>query len=94
MPQGRRAWALFAMRWLLPAAIFVTGIVVIGVGGGSTTSLEGGFMFMGAAFAVLLINLLVRLGSEGDSARDREEAARRYLDEHGHWPDEAPRDRR
>jgi hypothetical protein len=26
----------------------------------------------------------------GRSDRDREEAAREYFDEHGHWPDEAP----
>jgi hypothetical protein len=25
----------------------------------------------------------------GRGDRDREEAARRYFDEHGHWPDEA-----
>jgi hypothetical protein len=91
MPHGFGGWGLFAMRWLLPAGIFVTGVVVIAAGGGSATSLQGGFMFMGAAFAVLLINVLVRLGSEGDVSRDREEEARRYFDEHGHWPDEAPR---
>jgi len=28
---------------------------------------------------------------EGESDRDREEAARVYFDEHGHWPDERPR---
>jgi hypothetical protein len=26
----------------------------------------------------------------GHEDRDREEAARAYFDEHGHWPDEAP----
>jgi hypothetical protein len=90
IPRSIGGWALLAMRWVLPAAIFATGVIVIAAGGGSSTSLEGGFMFMGAAFAVVLINVLVRLGSEGDVSRDREEEARRYLDEHGHWPDEAP----
>ena len=32
----------------------------------------------------------VRYGTSGDIERDAEEAARRYLDDHGHWPDEAP----
>jgi hypothetical protein len=36
---------------------------------------------------VLLLNLLFRMGVEGDRDREREEAARRYFDEHGHWPD-------
>jgi hypothetical protein len=26
----------------------------------------------------------------GHDDRDKEEEARRYFDEHGHWPDEAP----
>ncbi len=37
---------------------------------------------------MLLINLLFRLGVSGDREREREEEARRYLDEHGVWPDE------
>ena len=94
MPAGWRAWGIFAVRWLLPAAIFLTGLVVIVAGGGDSTAIEGGFMFWGAALAVLVVNLLVRIGNEGDDARDREEEARRYFDEHGHWPGEAPRGRR
>ena len=82
---------LFALRWVLPGLIFVTGIVVIGAGGGSDNAIEGGAMFMGAGIAVLLLNVLFRIGVEGDDSRDREEAARRYFDEHGHWPDQAPR---
>jgi hypothetical protein len=26
----------------------------------------------------------------GKDDRDKDEAARRYFDEHGHWPDESP----
>jgi hypothetical protein len=36
---------------------------------------------------VLLLNVLYRIGVEGDKERDREEAAREYFDKHGHWPD-------
>jgi hypothetical protein len=45
-------------------------------------------MFISAATAVLLLNFLFRIGIEGDKERDREEAARRYFDEHGRWPGE------
>jgi len=47
-------------------------------------------MFVGVAAAILLLNVLYRVGVSGDEERDREAAARDYLDEHGHWPDEAP----
>ena len=43
-------------------------------------------MFISAATAVLLLSLLFRIGVEGDKERDREDAARRYFDEHGRWP--------
>lgn len=76
------------VRWALPAAIFVTGIVVIVVNDGSSQSVVGGFMFMGAALAVLLINVLWRIGVEGEVSREREDEARRYFDEHGRWPDQ------
>jgi len=45
-------------------------------------------MFLSAASAVLLLNVLYRMGVEGDRERDREEEARRFFDEHGRWPDE------
>ena len=47
-----------------------------------------GAMFISAATAVLLLNILFRIGVEGDKERDREDEARRYFDEHGRWPDE------
>jgi hypothetical protein len=52
---------------------------------------DGWAMCMGSAGAVLLLNLLFRYGAQGDSERENEESARAYFDEHGHWPDEAPR---
>ena len=51
----------------------------------------GGFaafaLFFSAATAILLLNVLFRIGVEGDKERDREEEARAYFDEHGRWPD-------
>ena len=37
----------------------------------------------------LIVFILWSLASGRDD-REKEEEARRYLDEHGHWPDEAP----
>jgi hypothetical protein len=39
-----------------------------------------------ATVAVILWFLIT-----GRDDRDKEEDARRYFDEHGHWPDESPR---
>jgi hypothetical protein len=43
---------------------------------------------VGAGLSVVLLNFLYRLSVSGDSEREREEEARRYLDEHGVWPDD------
>ena len=74
---------LNAVRYGIPAVLFITGMVVWGIG-----SVAGGAMFISAATAVLLLNLLFRIGVEGDKDRDREDEARRYFDEHGRWPGE------
>jgi len=74
---------LNAVRYGIPAVLFIAGIVVSGIG-----SVAAGALFISAATAVLLLNFLFRIGVEGDKERDREEAARRYFDEHGRWPGE------
>jgi hypothetical protein len=43
--------------------------------------------FLGALLVVVVIAYCIATGRDD---RDKEEAARRYFDEHGHWPDEAP----
>jgi hypothetical protein len=75
---------LNAVRYGIPLVLFIAGVVVAGVSG----SLAAGALFMSAATAVLLLNVLYRMGVRGDRDRDREEEARRYFDEHGRWPDE------
>ncbi len=81
------------MRYALPAAIVLAGVAIL-VFNHSINGLEGAAMFIGAAGAILLLNILYRVGVSGDAERDEEAAARDYLDEHGHWPDEAPGPRR
>ena len=78
------------VRYGLPAALFVAGCVVAVADSDTQRGLEIGSMLVGSALAVLLLNVLFRIGVEGDKDRDREDAARAYFDEHGHWPDERP----
>jgi hypothetical protein len=75
-----------AVRYGISGALLIAGIVVWAIG-----SVAAGAMFISAATAVLLLNVLHRIGVEGDKDRDREEAARRFFDEHGRWPDEPER---
>ncbi len=51
------------------------------------TASAGAALFFSAASAVLLLNVLYRIGVQGDKERDREDEARAYFDEHGRWPD-------
>jgi Na+/melibiose symporter-like transporter len=90
-PEGERPRAsgvlLGFVRYGIPLAIFLTGMVVI-VAGGDSTALVAGFMFIGAAIAVLLLNVFFRIGVQGERERDAEVEARRYFDRHGRWPDD------
>lgn len=70
-------------------------MVAAGVGMGIVNpggfGVDGFAMAVGGGLSVLLINFLFRLGVSGDLEREREEQARRFLEEHGVWPDEMPR---
>jgi hypothetical protein len=77
--------ALNAIRYGIPAVLLIAGIVVTGTGG--HLGVAAGALFFSAGSAVLLLNVLYRIGVEGDKERDREEAAREYFDKHGRWPD-------
>jgi hypothetical protein len=78
-------FTLNAVRYGIPLALFVAGTVIAFTG---SVGVAAGAMFISAATAVLLLNVLFRIGVEGDKDRDREEEARRFFDEHGRWPDE------
>jgi uncharacterized membrane protein YoaK (UPF0700 family) len=75
--------AMHAIRYGIPLALFVAGVVV----GAVADSIAAAALFFSAASAVLLLNVLYRIGVQGDMERDREEEARAYFDKHGHWPD-------
>jgi hypothetical protein len=86
-----RSAGLFAVRYGIGAALILAGVVVLLAVEGDL----GAYGFAsgaGAGLAVLLLNLLYRMSVSGDRDREHEEAARRYFDEHGVWPDdeEAP----
>jgi hypothetical protein len=82
------SWLAF-VRWWLPALVILGGLVAWAFDP-TLDGLEGAAHIFGAGLAILLINLLVRIGISGDRERDAEEDARTYFDEHGHWPDEEP----
>ena len=39
---------------------------------------------------ILVVVVVIYFLVTGVGDREKDEAARRYYDEHGHWPDEAP----
>jgi hypothetical protein len=81
---------LHFVRYGIPFLIFLVGCVLPIVDSDKQRGIAIGSMFVGAAFAVILLNFFFRIGVEGDKDRDREEAARRFYDEHGQWPYERP----
>jgi hypothetical protein len=88
--RGRAAWFLFGVRYALPVAAVIAGVIVMSLG--SESNMEGGAGIISAGLAIYAMNWLYRAAFEGDRVeREREEAARAYLAKHGHWPDEAPR---
>ena len=76
---------MVVVRYGIPLALLIAGVVVAATAG---SGIVAGAMFISAATAVLLLNVLYRIGVQGDRDRDREEDARRFFDEHGRWPDE------
>ena len=78
--------ALHAIRYGIPLVLLIAGTIVTATAGG--VGVAAGALFFSAGSAVLLLNVLYRIGVEGDKERDREEEARRYFDEHGRWPGE------
>lgn len=80
----RRLGLLF-VRYGLPLAIAVGGIVCLVIGG----DLAGtGVVLIGSAAMVLLLNVLFRLSLTSNRERDEEERAREQFEREGRWPGE------
>jgi hypothetical protein len=77
-------WLLVGIRYVLPVAVTVCGLVFMALGG--ETDLEGGASLVSAGLAIYFLNWLYRIGVTGDRERDSEEAARDYFARHGRWP--------
>jgi hypothetical protein len=86
--ERRKRMLLIGVRYVVPGVIALVGVVVIALVNDREVAWEIGAMFLGTAIAVLMLNFFFRMGVSGDKDRDREEAARIYFDEHGHWPDD------
>jgi hypothetical protein len=76
------------VRYGIPLALVITGVVLL-FAADSTVAPEAWAGFTGAGIAVFLLNLLFRIGVQGEQERDREADARAYFDRHGRWPDAA-----
>ena len=83
-------WMHF-VRYGLPGVMFLAGCIVAFADPDHQRGLEVGALLVGSALTVLLMNVLFRIGVEGEKDRDREDEARDYFDKHGHWPDERRR---
>jgi hypothetical protein len=92
-PRPRRSalgfW-LIAFRYVIPAVLVLTGLVFMLVDW--PDGAEAFSLFAGAGLSIVLLNVLFRMGVQGDAERRREDEAREYFSRHGHWPGEdAPR---
>jgi hypothetical protein len=87
---SRRTLWIYTIRYGLGWALVIAGVALLIIDPGGF-GVDGFAMATGSGLSVLLINFLYRLGVSGDADREREEEARRYLAEHGRWPDDTRR---
>jgi hypothetical protein len=82
-----RRVGLNLVRYGLPLAMVLAGIVALGLG-----DEEAGFgvVLIGSAGIVLLINVLFRLSIRSNQERAEEERVRERFEREGRWPDERP----
>jgi hypothetical protein len=79
---------MFGVRYVVPGAIVLAGAIIMALG--SEVDLEGGADVVGAGLAVYLANWLFRISVYDSHEREDEEAARAYVQAHGHWPNQRP----
>jgi hypothetical protein len=87
----REGAGLTFVRTGLPLLIAAVGVVFVATGDwGSKTdgTTAVGVVLVGTALMVWMLNWMFRMSVDSNLDREREEMAREYFDEHGHWPDE------
>ncbi len=75
------------VRFILPALIALSGLLLAALGQ-RESAYEAGGLLISAGASVALLNLFYRIGVKGDKDRDREASARDCYDRTGRWPDE------
>ena len=75
---------LLLVRVTLPLTVFVVGVILVILGG--EIAQGAGIFLIGSAVLGALANAYMRLGLQSNADREREEARRQFLDEHGRWP--------
>jgi hypothetical protein len=83
--RAMRQLGLRAVRYGIPLAMAIAGVVCLVIGGDAAGS---GVVLIGSAGIVLLINLLFRLSLVSNREREEEERAREQFERSGHWPGE------
>ena len=76
------------LRYVLPGLICAVGVVWGFLRDFDALGLEIAVLLVAAGSSLWLMNLLFRVGVDGERERDAEDAAREYFDRHGRWPDE------
>jgi hypothetical protein len=76
------------VRWILPTAIALAGVVAVIIGGDVAPAL--GVALWSAALVVWWAGMSARLSLSSEDEREAEERARDFFSRHGHWPDERP----
>jgi len=84
----RRRAGLLLLRYGLPGLLMIAGIVLVAVGGDKGAVAGAGVVIAGIAVMVWMLGWLFRMSLSSNRDRDREEEARQYFTEHGHWPGE------
>ena len=76
------------VRWGIPIALAVAGLVCLAVGGETATAF--GILGLGSALVLSLWNLLLPLSFSSEEDRAEEERARDHFSRYGRWPRERP----
>ena len=81
---------LIVVRYVLPGALTLAGLIIIVATPSDSAAFHGGLGIIGAGLAAFLFAFLAKISMTGDEFRDTENEARAFFDEHGYWPDEDP----